>query len=382
MTPRERWLKTLRGDVPDRVPLELPGLDCVSSEAVERLENPRRRQLAERAFEHITFRVTVPSRVNRMLVTPAPRIHEEREGLPDGRTRVVGTIDTPLGELRYVNEYDPASHTGWHAEYPVKDRSDIEKIASVRWEPPGDAPLPIVDDVVSGSDDAGRITDTEAFRRRGILETRISSPFVCVAGMMRYEMFLELCATDLPLIEELTEICRQRVMDCLVAALRTPGIDCVWIGGSEWLTPPMASPRLYDALVQEQERTLIDTVHATSDAVVHVHCHGRVRDALPKTIARGGDFTEPVEPPPDGDIPMAEAKKLAAGRITLGGNIEARVLANETEDALEAAVRAAFEGGNERLLLRPTERFSRLDEREFRNYRRLIEVWDELSPIP
>jgi hypothetical protein len=366
---------------PDRVPLVLPGFEFASRSDLDPLTDPRHRRLAERVFEHVPFRVLVPSRVNRMLVTPPGRIHERQETLPNGRTRVLGTIDTPLGELRYVNERDPVSQTGWHAEYPVKDRSDIEKIASVPWTPPDASPLPAVDDVAAGSEGAAA-TDSEAFRRRGILETRISSPFVCVAGMMKFEMFLELCATDLSLIEELTDICRRRVLDFLTAVLRRPDIDCVWIGGSEWLTPPMASPKLYDALVQDQERELIKTVHARSDAVVHIHCHGQVREALPKMIERGGDYTEPVEPPPDGDLTMAEAKERAAGRITLGGNVECRILANGTEAEVEAAVRAAFEGGRGRFVLRPTERPSRLDERELRNLTGLIDVWEELSPGP
>jgi len=386
MNPRERWLRAMRSPKvpagpPDRVPLDLPGLVCTTRQGIDRLEDPRRRRLAERAFGHVVFRAAVPSHTNRMLVTPPQRIHETRQPLPDGRTRILGTIDTPLGELHYVNEHDPVSQTGWHVEYPVKDRSDIDKIVSVPWEPPTAAPPPIVDDVAAGSDDAVAMTETEAFRERGILDTRISSPFVCAAGMMAYQMFLELCATDLPLCEELTEICRRRTMDCLAVALGAGDLDCVWMGGSEWLTPPMASPRIYEALVQEQERCVIEYVHENSDAVVHVHCHGRVRDALPRTIARGGDYTEPVEPPPDGDITLAEAKEVAAGRITLGGNIEARLLANESEDDVEAAVRAAFEGPNDRFVLRPTESFSRLDEREFRNHMRMLDVWEELSPL-
>ncbi|MFO7899663.1 MAG: uroporphyrinogen decarboxylase family protein [Planctomycetota bacterium] len=381
MTPRQCWLAAMHGQPHDRVPLILPSCEFASRDEIDRLENPRHRALAERAFEHTVFGVPVPVQGNRHLMTPPGRFHEEREELPDGRIRITGTIDTPRGDLRYVNERDPVSQTGWHAEYPVKDRSDIEKIASVPWEPPGRARGPEVDDLPAGPADVVARTKADAFRRRGVLEVRVSSPFVCVAGMMKYEMFLELCATDLPLIEELTEMCRQRVLDCLGAALRTPGVDRVWMGGSEWLTPPMASPRLYDALVQEQERSIIDHVHGHSAAAVHIHCHGRVRDALPRMIQRGGDYTEPVEPPPDGDITMAEAKEQADGRVTLGGNIEARVLANESQAEVEAAVRAAFDGGRDRFLLRPTEKPSRLDEQEFCNYLRMLDVWDDLSPL-
>lgn len=67
-------------------------------------------------------------------------------------------------------------------------------------------------------------------------------------------------------------------------------------------------------------------------AFVAWHARGRSEMAVQgaakaiKIIERGADYTEPVEPPPNGDLTLAEAKKLAAGRITLGGNIEARLL--------------------------------------------------------
>jgi uroporphyrinogen-III decarboxylase len=198
---------------------------------------------------------------------------------------------------------------------------------------------------------------------------------------MKFEQFLEMCHTDLPLLRNLTEVCLDRILDCLGVLLSEPGIDCVWMGGSEWVTPPMASPAVYDALVQEQERRIIDYVHEHSDAVVHVHCHGRVRHALRRMVERGADYTEPVEPPPDGDITMAEAKALAAGNTTLGGNVEVRLLCNARAGEVEQATRAAFDGGKDRFVLRATEGPSpRMSEREFENYTRLIDVWEELSP--
>ena len=49
---------------------------------------------------------------------------------------------------------------------------------------------------------------------------------------------------------------------------------------------------------------------------------------------------------------------------------------------IEAAVRAAFEGGKSRFVLRPTEGPSpRMTEREFRNWMTMVDVWEALSPI-
>lgn len=370
MNPRERLLGAMRGEKTDRVPLSMYGFNPRSRDQIEKIADPLNRKITERIMDEMIFRIDTPTGTNRFLVTPPQRIKSEHKNLPNGNRRTFGTIDTPLGELTFVNEFDPQVGTSWGVKYPVETEEDIKKIASVPWELPPNL-APIKSDVLP-----------DDLTERGVLSTATSSPFVCVAGLMEYELFLEWCGMDLDLMIELTEICRQRILDCLSVVLSKPGIEYVWIGGSEWVTPPMTSPMTYDALVQEQERSLIQYIHENSNAVVHVHCHGYVRHAIQRTIERGAEFTEPVEPPPDGDITMAEAKELAAGRITLGGNVETRVLYNESEDATEEAVRAAFEGGKERFVLGTSAGPSpRMTEQEFKNYMRLIDVWEELSPI-
>ena len=371
MTPRERLMATMRGETADRVPLVLPHLQFASREAMEAVDDPNQRRLAERVFDEMVFDVGVGSGVNRYLATPPQCFRSEREELPNGHRLTHGVMETPNGELTFETDWDPVSRTSWTTKYPVESKADIEKIVSIPWQmPPGVAP-PKLDDL------------PEDFERRGIVRTGISSPMVCVGGMMSYQSFLQMCGTDLLLIEELTDLCLQRILRILEVLFSEPGIEYVWIGGSEWVTPPMSSPAVYDALVQEQEKAIIDFVHAHSDAVVHIHCHGHVRHAIGRCIERGAEFTEPVEPPPDGDITMAEAKALADGRITLGGNVEVRVLCNEDEAAAEAASRAAFEGGKERFILRPSEGPSPIiGDREYRNWSRMIDVWEDLSPIP
>jgi len=337
---------------------------------VGRIEDPRRRGVAQRVFNETAFFREVPSHVNRYLVTPPQRITTTTENLGCGRQRRRGEIDTPKGPLTFVTDFDPAAQTWWQIKYPVETMQDIETIRSIPWELP------------AGLSPPDCKPESTEFNERGVLRTGVSSPFVCVAGMMKYEWFLELARTEPELIAELTEICRERIVDVLRVLFSKPGIEYVWMGGSEWVTPPMASPAVYDALVQEQERSIIDFIHSQGDVVVHVHCHGHTRHALARTVERGGDYTEPVEPPPDGDITMADAKALVNGRITLGGNVESRILYSESEETVEQATRDAFDGGKRRFVLRPSEGPSpRMTEQEFRNYNRMVDVWDELSPL-
>jgi hypothetical protein len=366
MNPRERLLTTLRGGIADRGPLVLPGFEFTSREAIDTHPDPQRRVLAHRVFDQVAYRVQVPSHMNRYLITPPQRIRTETTVLGNGHHETHGIIDTPGGDLTFTTRHDVVSDTTWTLEYPVKTLADIDRIASIPWELPAGVAPP------TGERPAG-------FADRGILATQISSPFVCVAGMMTFEWFLELTLTEPDLIDELTEVCQRRTLDVLDVLFSEPGIEYVWMGGSEWVTPPMASPRIYDRLVQEQERTIIQHVRAKrEDVIVHIHCHGSVRHALQRTIERGADYTEPVEPPPDGDITMAEAKALAAGRITLGGNIECRILCNGTPDDVEAAVQAAYQGGTHRFVLRPTESPSpMMDAREAANWERMVATWEK-----
>jgi hypothetical protein len=369
VNPRHRLLATLRGEKADRVPLVLEGCQFASRAEIDALQDAALAEIASRVFEHTSYSVICPSHVNRYLVTPPQRIADVGREERNGQVRVISEIDTPKGPLTAVTGRDSATHTTWTIKYPVESPADIEKIRSVPWElPSGLAPL-----------DMSQLPDS--FAERGVVRTGVSSPFVCVAGMMPYQYFLELCATELGLIRELTAICHERIMSVLDVLLAEKTIEYVWMGGCEWLTPPMGSRRLYEELVQPFEADLICRMHEAG-ALCHIHCHGNVRSTLEMVIERGADLFEPVEPPPDGDITFAEAKAVAAGRLALGGNVEARVLENESPQAVEEATRSAFEGGKEHMVLQTSAGpIGTVTPRMLANYHRMIDVWEELSPL-
>lgn len=366
MTPRDRLLRALRGQPVDRVPLLLDGFHYPSADAIE---DPGKREIFDRIGHELTFFQSTEAYVNRYLVTPPQFMREIRREERDGAILTTTEIATPKGTLTAITGTNAVSPTTWTVKYPVESMHDLEAIRSVPWEMPCD----------TGPPDLSCLPDE--FPTRGVVHSGVSSPFVCVAGAMPYQMFLELCATELGLLKELTWQCLERIMSVLDVLLAEKSVDWMWMGGCEWITPPMAAHRVYEELVQPFEQKVIERVH-TGGALSHIHCHGNVRSTLELAIARGGDFFEPVEPPPDGDITFAEAKARAAGRITLGGNVEARILENEDADAVEKATRAAFEGGTHRMVLQPTfGPLCTLTASTVANYHRMIDVWEELSPV-
>lgn len=369
MTPRERFLRTIRGEPADRVPLNLLRMSCASRRELDAMTDPGRREIAERVFDETAAGVHFGIPANRYFVTPKHCIRQVSEEPRDGYVRTTTEVDTPKGILTAITERDPAVQTSWTLKFPCNSREDIEAIRSIPWEVPDDL----------GPPDLSKLPPE--FDRKGYVRTGVSSPFVCVAGMMPREMFLEMCLTDLPLIEELTNECLRRALDLLDRILADGTVEYVWIGGCEWLTPPMASPELYERLVQPQERAIITKAHEAG-ALAHVHCHGNVGESLERVIDRGADFFEPVEPPPDGNITFADAKRVAAGRITLGGNIEARIIEHGSQEEVERATREAFEGGKERMVLQTSAGpISEMSPRTVANYHRLIDLWEECSEL-
>ena len=366
MDPRSRLLAALRGDPVDRVPLVLEGFHLPPDVEVR---DPGKLEILERVAPHLHLFQPGPYYVNRYLVTPERYMREIDRQERNGETILTTEIRTPNGPLTAITGRNDISDTTWTIKYPVETRQEIEWIRSIPWELPPDLAPPDMSALPA------------YYPKRGISYASTSSPFVCVAGMMPYEMFLELCLTDFALIKSLTEQCLARILDVFDVILSAGNIEYVGIYGCEWLTPPMASPQLYAELVQPYERTIIERVHAAG-AIAHIHCHGNVRSTLELVIRRGADFFEPVEPPPNGDITFAEAKKVAAGRISLGGNIESGIMETQSVDEVEAAVCRAFDGGKQRMVLQTTAGpIGPMTPNLVRNYHRLVDVWETLSPI-
>jgi hypothetical protein len=370
MNPRECFLAALRGEATERVPLMLESLWAPDKETIESWkDDPIRQEIALRIFDETVYMHTIPSHTNRWGMIPSRIIEAVEEKEEGNQVLTTSRINTPQGPLTATVGYETGIRTGWTSKYPCETLDDIEKIRSVEWELPENLVPP------------SREGLPDDFEERGILRTSLSSPMVCIGGMMSYEYYLQLCILEFDLINEMTAESMRRELEILDVLLQPGLIEYVWMGGCEWLTPPMGSPQLYTDLVQQYEKPIIERIHA-GGALSHVHCHGNVGGTLEQVIERGADFFEPVEPPPDGDITMAEAQALSAGRITLGGNVEYRLMANEDADTVERAVRAAFEGGKERLVLRTSAGpITTMTKRLGENYHRVIDVWEELSEI-
>jgi len=283
------------------------------------------------------------------------------------RTRHTTVLHTPKGDLFWAYDEDEGIETTWDLRKPITCPADVEKMLSVpyRFVPPAAA-------------------EFDAFRahRREMGADCIAGGFVnsmvaMLCGMMSFETLLEWVLAEPGLVELLADTWLERTKEKM-DFLQAQGVGPFWhFNGVERASPPMMGPRQWAELVVPYDGAIMRRIKANDpQALIHVHCHGRVGTLLDSFIEMGVDSIDPVEPPPQGDIDFASAKRRAAGRLVLYGNIEFVDMERGSPDEIEAKVRRAIEdGGKEHMVLYPSAApHERHSEKFLANAQRYIEA--------
>ena len=300
--------------------------------------------------------------LNRFLCVPASAIRREHEQEADGSRVVTTTIDTPKGALTAISKTSPGLNTSWKLKPLAKDRGDLEKLLSV--------PVEIGKVSLDGYHKA-----VERAGDRAVPWTGASSAFVVISGCMDLQDLLMLTATERKFVHELLAEITRRTLLVLDEAFKGGPLDTYAnIGGSEQVTPPMTAPEAYDEFVVPYDGRMVAKLKENTLGV-NCHCHGKVRHALKGMLEMGFDSTDPVEPPPAGDLTLAEAREIVGDRMTLVGNLEFDELETAEPEHIRRRVREIMEVGPRRLVIAASAGpISRVTERLAANYRAWIET--------
>ena len=362
LSSRDRILRTLEGQPVDRVPIYMPvrwtplepepDPDDWKAEANHRALVSLAAEMGD-SFVHLA----VPERVpiggsqdvfdstetgifdRRFFMIPPERVRVTKEEKTAERRYTRYRVDTPKGHLTAEEAVTRGVDTLWTTEPLVKDRDDAEKIMSVpyRFTPP---------------DLTGFLEASDRLGDRGVPVLFVSSPVAMVSRLMDFQVFLEWTITERPLVDRMIQVARERVADRLQYVLEGGVGPLVRFGGCEQATPPMMSNRLFEEFIVEHEAPLWQMVR-DAGRIVWVHCHGKVATVIDRFVDLGVQLLDPVEPPPQGDIEIGEAKNRAArGPMTLLGNIEFDMLRSCSQDQVEREVTKAIrEGGRKHFIL-------------------------------
>jgi uroporphyrinogen-III decarboxylase len=238
----------------------------------------------------------------------ADRIEEQSEEQGD-LTVYTRTLHTPQGDINSI-VHKPKDQPGYIVKHMVESDADLEQYLSLPYEP-----INLDDSMVRAAH--------ETAGDRAVTCITYAEPMHATARLFDFQDFCMRCITDLATIKRMVDWHMER---CLAELKRqvemVKDLDVIFhTSGPEFCTPPMLSPRMFAELVTPYQKKMIEVIHDAGHLAA-IHCHGRVRDVLPEMLKTGVDFIEPIEPPDQGDITLAELMTACEGRMALMGHVQ------------------------------------------------------------
>ena len=338
MTSRERLMATLRGEPVDRPGVnfyEIGGFDVDPGDEDEFnvYNDPSWRPLLELAEEQTDL---IRMRSPRMTPT-GENCREEffrSEHYTEGRSRFTRTVLRVAGRtMTSLARRDPEMHTTWRLEHLLKDPDDLR------------AYLELPDEIFPAEPDVSNLVAAEAeVGDRGIVMVDTPDPICIAADLFSMADYTVVALTEEALFHRvLAKLARPLYERTETVARAFPGR--LWrICGPEYATEPYLPPRLFREYVVRYTTPIVRAIQAHG-GFARVHCHGRIRSALPAIMEMQPAAIDPIEPPPLGDVLLADVRREYGRDLALFGNIEIRDIETAPAAQFERIVAAALRGG-------------------------------------
>ena len=370
MTSRERLWAALSGEQPDRVPIWMlfprERLGCY----VDVHTLPSYAGIMPAIWNQTDWldRRSIPAPGYFTAATDV-----EQQTYQDGEYTVTKRIlHTPLGDLYGEHRQEEQNAAGATTEHYCKDIADLEKILAIPYEP-------VEPDLSAFHTAAAQLGDD------GLMMVNLGMPVGAAYGASHPQDFALWTLTELDTLVRFTEIMFERQYTFLKKALEGGAGPVFFSVGTEFVAPPMCSPKAFDALVAPYDGALIELVHQYGGRVI-VHHHGCIAAILERIADMGADGIQPIEEPPIGDTTMAEAKARIGERVCLVGSIQYDDLERLTPDQLEALVKRqisdAAPGGGMILAATAGPYAAHLTNRQQENYLRMIKAGKRWGRYP
>jgi uroporphyrinogen-III decarboxylase len=327
---RERLMKVLRGEKPDRVPISLYEFDGFYDSWIHDYpEYVNILKYAEGKTDKMCF--WAPSDNTPMFLYGVidERAIKRETWQKSNSTFSKTTVETPKGEITLVSRQDEGLHTSWTIKTYCDSEEDAKKVLSLPYEPW----CPNVDSFFS--------LDTK-LGGSGILMGDIPDALCLTVELFGLSKFLNVYVRNKPLVFELLDFFHERICNYLEHLLKKGAVTIYRICGPEYATPPYLHPREFDKLVKSYDVDLVNLLHRYG-GYARLHSHGKVKKVLPAIREIGIDAVDPLEPPPDGDVELCEAREILGAETVLIGNIEERLFEIGSRTDIEKQVKKAIE---------------------------------------
>ena len=321
MTSRERFLRVIRDEVPDRVPVTLficdgghflnqiyPDIDPWDHERAQLKVIEIQKQFGADVFVRMLYGVNDPLFIHMGGLNVSVQTgHWEvtTEELPHGNTRIQrSTIRTPAR--------NPDAGFLHHRSAPGHLRVRLHQEAHpARGRPGHRHPLRAAHArLLEGAGDprVGRIR--AALGDSGILGTWTPhGPFNNASLLVDHDVLYSLFRVDFPFYEKLMNFAMERILD-YTAAIDEAGPDVHCVGGN--VPGGFLGRANYERYVLPFERRYIEFVQRNGRPAMYHNC-GQIMNLVESYKALGARMVEPFSPPPLGDADL-KAVKAAVGR--------------------------------------------------------------------
>lgn len=331
MTSRERLTRIFQGKLPDR-----PAVKLWRVQPNQKVLHPAYEPVYRMAMECTDLMVEASSPFDLHWGCTGEEISKNTEVPTDSDEwiDVVTQVHTPEGTLRSIFRKSTVGNPGYRMEYLLKEPGDIKKILIVPYRP-----YPFCTDSFHSME--------RAIGDRGLTMFGLDHAMSGLQHLIGSENFALWSIDCRGLLLEAIEVFSQRIREHVIRAFET-GLQPVfaWVG-PEVCIPPLMSPNDFEHFVFRFDKALIDLIHERG-GYVWVHCHGKMGPVLERFVEMGVDVLNPIEPPPMGDMTLAEAFTRVGDRMGLEGNIETHELMTATQKRICDLIHEAIEAGNGR----------------------------------
>ncbi len=376
MSSRERLLTTIRHEEPDHVPL------CFRSVAPlqDRWRNPFERVLALRELDvDDKLFVGAPWPYDPQVTVREWVDHDEDPKYP----LMVKALDTPAGTLqmkvRQTEDYAPTSlglfsdHNWSRAtEFLVKGPQDLDKLAYL-------FPDPRQSDLSSFRQNVRRVKDF-ARRHQVLVEGNCQSATNAALALCGGQNFIVAAVEQPDFARALLDLIHTWSKQQLELVLDA-GVDTVYYSAC-YETTAFWSPRLYWEMIAPRVRELTALAGAAG-VPWHYYMDTGAAPLYQRFPELGIGIWSSLDPPPFGDVTIAQAKEKLAGQVCLWGGVNAghtieRGTREDVREAVRAAIAAGAPGGG--FVLSTAD--SVWDPKPLDNVLALIEAWKEVRDYP
>ena len=354
MTPRERFLKTLKGEATDRVPVTLfivdqghfinqvyPDVDPWDFETLQLKVIEIQRQLGVDVFVRVLFGLNDPLSIhmgglNVSLQTDSWEVKTEEihQGTTTTWRSIIRTPDGTLSQDFSRNEIRPGTFVYACTKKPIQSPADLEIAA--RHEPPMPESFKR-----NARDRIQRIKS--ALGQSGIVGSWTPhGPFNNASLLVNHDELYSLFLTDYEFYRRLMTFAADRILD-YTRAIDEAGVDVHCVGGN--VPGGFLGRRTYDRYVLPFEKKYIEFVQQNGTPAMYHNC-GQIMNLVESYKELGARVIEPFSPPPLGDADLAKAKQIVGDRyVILSGVDQVNVLQKGTVDQVKRVTEQTIKTG-------------------------------------